>query len=67
METFKGASMNVMGKAPGLSQADRRVQILALQLGNRVTFVRCVSKSQYPHLSGGVKVHSRPTLGFVKM
>lgn len=67
MAAFKGASINVMGKAPGLSQADRRVQILALRPGNHVTFVRCISKPQYPHLSGEVKVHSRPSLGFAKM
>ena len=29
-ETFKGASINVRGKAPGLSGADRGVQIQAL-------------------------------------
>ena len=30
METFKGGSINMMGKAPGLSGADRGLQIQAL-------------------------------------
>lgn len=65
METFKGGSINMMGKAPGLSGADGGLQIQALVTMwslsgtslNRSILIR----------SGGVKVRSRPTSDLGKM
>lgn len=54
-----------MGSAPGLSQTDRRVQILALQVSDHVNCLRRVSKPQRPHRSSGV-VARRPTWGFAR-
>lgn len=54
-----------MGHAQGLSQIDGRVQILALQLGDHMNFLRCISAS-HPYLSSGVLAR-RPTLGFERM